>query len=193
MATWPGWAPRCTPTGVRCRPSAPITNRRWPWPPSPTPRPMRAGGSWPARPRSDRGRRTWSRRRRWRMSTACRCCCYPAICSPTGAPIRCSSRSRISAIPRSRPTMRSGRWRGTGTGSCGPSRFWSPPPPPCACCSIRPNAARRCCACRRTCKPKPSTARPSSSPSVSTRSAVRLRMRANWRARSRRSRPRANR
>ena len=33
----------------------------------------------------------------WRTSTGCRCCCCRAISSPAAGPIRCCSRSRISA------------------------------------------------------------------------------------------------
>ena len=61
-------------------------------------------------------------RRAWPMSTACRCCCCPATSSPTAGPIRCCSRSRISATAPSRPTTASARSRAISTASPGPSR-----------------------------------------------------------------------
>lgn len=44
-----------------------------------------------------------------------------ATSSPTAAPTRCSSRSRISTTARCRATTVSGRWCATSTGSSGPS------------------------------------------------------------------------
>ena len=72
------------------------------------------------------------RRRRWRMSTGCRCCCCRATSSPAARPIRCCSRSRISATARSRPTTASGRCRATSTASPGPSRSCRRCRAPCA-------------------------------------------------------------
>ena len=53
-----------------------------------------AGRPWPAPRRSDRGRPTWSRGRRWRPSTACPYCCCPATRSPPATRTRCFSSSR---------------------------------------------------------------------------------------------------
>ena len=50
------------------------------------------------------------------------CCCCPATSSPTAGPIRCCSRSRISATARFRPTTASARSRAISTASRGPSR-----------------------------------------------------------------------
>ncbi len=61
------------------------------------------------------------RRRRPCQPPAVSCSC-PATSSPTARPIRCCSRSRISATARFRPTTPSARSRAISTASPGPSR-----------------------------------------------------------------------
>ena len=61
------------------------------------------------------------RRCRSRTSIDCPCCCCRAMCSPAADPIRCCSRSRISAIRRSPPTIASVPCRASGTASCVPN------------------------------------------------------------------------
>ena len=67
----------------------------------------------PARRRSARARRTWSPARRWPRSTACRCCCCRATCSPRARPapvlqeledptLATTSRSTTASSPVSR-------------------------------------------------------------------------------------------
>ncbi len=67
-------------------------------------------------------RRTSSPPPRSPTSTACRCSCCPATCSPTAGPIRCSSRSRISATAPSRRTTASAPSPAISTASPAPSR-----------------------------------------------------------------------
>ena len=104
------------------RPGAARTSRRWPTPPSPTPRqlapPARHGGDLLDRPgRDQHGHRRGARPRQPPAGAAS----SPATSSPTAAPTRCCSRSRTSTTAPSAPTTASGRSPATSTASPGPS------------------------------------------------------------------------
>ena len=122
----------------------------------------------PAPPRSAPARPTWSPAPRWPPSTGCRCCCCPATSSPPGSPARCCRSWRTPRrLRRHASTTRSGRCRGSSTGSAGPSSCRPRCSARCGCSPTRRRPARSRSRCRRTCRPRRTTGRRSCSPSGS--------------------------
>ena len=119
------WRRRPPPTApMRCATSRRATSRAWSTRPPPTPSSSAGCAPSPARPRSGRARPTWSPARRWRPSTACRCCCCPGDIFATRrvTPVlQQLERPDSQDVTRQR-RLPAGR-RATGTASTGPEQL----------------------------------------------------------------------